>query len=51
MSERTGLILIHLLLFVAQIATVALAIVVQPELSALSVPIGAAQSFFPNPFK
>lgn len=51
MNQTQLLIAIHAGLFVLQILAVAVAIMVKPELSALSVPIGAAQAFFPNPFR
>lgn len=51
LSERGALILIHFLLFVLQLVAVGLAIGVDSKFSALAVPIGAAQTFFPNPFK
>jgi len=51
MSEKGTLIMIHFLLLVLQIIAVGLAIGLDSKWSALSVPIGAAQTFFPNPFK
>lgn len=50
--NQTGLLIaIHAGLFLLQIGTVAMAIMVKPELATLSVPISVAQAFFPNPFK
>lgn len=51
MGERQVLIIIHASLFLLQIVAVGLAIGVNSGFAGLSVPIGAAQSFFPNPFK
>jgi hypothetical protein len=51
MPNQTQIIRIHAILFLLQIAAVALAIGVDSKWSALSVPISAAQVYFPNPFK
>ncbi len=51
MNERTLLIIIHAGLFILQIGAVAAAIGINSLYSGLSLPISAAQSFFPNPFK
>ena len=50
-QERNQLIWIHAGLFMLQIAVVGLAVGVDSAFSGLAVPVGAAQSFFPNPFK
>lgn len=51
MSEKGALMLIHAGLFAAQIGVSIAAIWVDTKLSAVSVAIGGAQAFFPNPFK
>lgn len=51
MTEKGTLIMIHFCLFVLQLGAVGLAVGIDSKFSALSPIIGAAQSFFPNPFK
>jgi hypothetical protein len=50
MNEKSALIGIHVSLFLLQIIIAGLAIVVNPQLSTLAVPLGVAQAYFPNPF-
>jgi hypothetical protein len=51
MSERVALMLIHAGLFAASIGVGIAVIMVDPKLVAVNVTIGAAQAFFPNPWK
>lgn len=51
MSEKGALIAIHFSLFVLQMIGVGLAVGVDSKFSALAPVFGAAQSFFPNPFR
>jgi len=50
-NERNVLIIIHATLFLLQVVSVGLAIGIDAKFAGLSVPISAAQAFFPNPFK
>lgn len=50
-EEKQRLTWIHAALFLLQLIGVALAVGVKAEFSALAPVIGAAQAFFPNPFK
>ena len=51
MSEHATLIAIHVALFLLQIVAAALVVTVSKELVILNPIIGAAQAFFPNPWK
>lgn len=50
-NEKFGLILIHAGLFIIQIVVAVAVVLVDPKLVAVNVTIGAAQGFFPNPWK
>jgi F0F1-type ATP synthase assembly protein I len=51
MNEKQILICIHAALFTLQILVAALAITVDAKFAGLNAAVGAAQAFFPNPWK
>ena len=50
-TDKEKLTRMHIILFMLQLIVAALVILVAKELVALSPVIGAAQSFFPNPWE
>lgn len=50
MTDKEKLTRMHIILFLLQLIVAALVILVSKELVGLNVVVGAAQSFFPNPW-
>lgn len=51
MNDKKSLVLIHLALFLLQVAAAVAVVLVSKELVSVNVVLGGAQAYFPNPYQ